>query len=269
MLSKALSTSEKFGALGMIAGPLVEFCHALYPLLIPHTDDFGRLQGDPFTVKHQCYPASVRSLDDFAAALGYLHKVELIAWYAVAGKRFIQVTNFGPHQCGLHKRTKSHFPEFPGISGNFREFPSEEKGTELKGTEGKRTEEEQRPATQKPLPTRIADAKAHTEALKVQLAELRRRFEEFWAHWPKHKARQDAEKAWNKLKPSVTLTDLIIKAVDAQKTCPEWLKNGGQFIPNPATWLNGRRWDDEIRAGPMVSERTIRMAQASKEFLES
>lgn len=27
---------------------------------------------------------------------------------------------------------------------------------------------------------------------------------------------------------------------------PDWIKDGGQYIPLPATWLNGRCWEDEI-----------------------
>jgi DNA replication protein DnaC len=33
--------------------------------------------------------------------------------------------------------------------------------------------------------------------------------------------------------------------LEKQKVSTEWLKDGGQFIPHPATWLNGRRWEDE------------------------
>ena len=26
----------------------------------------------------------------------------------------------------------------------------------------------------------------------------------------------------------------------------EWKRDGGRFIPHPATWLNGKRWEDEV-----------------------
>jgi hypothetical protein len=32
-----------------------------------------------------------------------------------------------------------------------------------------------------------------------------------------------------------------------QKTSAQWQKDNGQYIPNPATWLNQGRWDDEIK----------------------
>lgn len=135
MISKSLSTSEKFASLNATDAEMAEFCQVLYLLMIPHSDDFGRLQGDSFTIKHQCYPASPRPAEDFQQALNYLHNAELIIWYQVKGKQFIQITNFDPHQIGLHKRTASHFPEFPGKYRKRREIPSEEKGTKEKGTE--------------------------------------------------------------------------------------------------------------------------------------
>lgn len=277
MLSKSLSTSEKFASVG---GHLVEFCHALYPLLIPHTDDFGRLQGDPFTVKHQCYPASKRTLDDFADALLELHRVELIRWYVVAGKRYIQIEQFEPHQMGLHKRTRSRFPEIPGSSGKVPDIPSEEKRREEKGREEEHVPSVAALPPASVTPARVKAATDHAktngvhslvvrETSKDLVAALKASFEEFWAHWPRRVAKQAAEREWLKLKPSLTLSDLIIQAVEAQKGTLDWQKDAGKWIPYPATWLHGHRWDDEIRAGPMLSDRTLRLAQASKEFLDS
>jgi hypothetical protein len=138
MISKSLSTSEKFGGL-VTLGDLAEFVQLLYPLLVVHSDDFGRLQGDPYTVKLACLPASPRPLEDFRAALQQLNDVGLIAWYAAEGKRYIQIQQFEQHQMGLHKRTASHFPEVPGSSGKFT--VARARGTELKGTKENGTKE--------------------------------------------------------------------------------------------------------------------------------
>jgi hypothetical protein len=145
MLSKSLSTSEKFAALNAEAGPLAEFCQALYPLLVAHTDDFGRQQGDPFTVKHVCFPCSPRSREEFAAGLEHLARVGLIDWYLVANKRYIQIEQFEEHQQGLHKRTRSMFPRVPGTPGNPPEVPGSGPGKypEIPGQE-KRIEEKRR-----------------------------------------------------------------------------------------------------------------------------
>ena len=132
MIAKSLSTSRRYAALHDVAGRLGEFCQALYPLLVAHADDFGRLAGDAFTVKHLVLPASPRSIADVDQALMYLGQVCLVQRYDTDRGICLQILDFDAHQAGLHKRTASQFPEPPGISGNFREFPFEEKRTEEK-----------------------------------------------------------------------------------------------------------------------------------------
>lgn len=72
------------------------------------------------------------------------------------------------------------------------------------------------------------------------------RFAEFWKLYPNKKGKAAAEKAWAKLKVTDDLFNLIAKGLAAQVVSPGWTKDGGQFIPHPATWLNGRRWEDEV-----------------------
>lgn len=129
MITKTLSTSRKFAKLAS------EFGQVLYMLIIPHCDDFGRQSGDAFTVKHQVFPTSPRTEDEFEAALVDMEGAALIERYDVADEKILQVVQFEEHQVGLHKRSNSRFPENPGTSGKFPEIPSE-----LKGTEGNRTE---------------------------------------------------------------------------------------------------------------------------------
>ena len=38
----------------------------------------------------------------------------------------------------------------------------------------------------------------------------------------------------------------MLDAITTWKRSEQWTKDGGQFIPNPTTWLNGRRWEDEL-----------------------
>jgi hypothetical protein len=50
---------------------------------------------------------------------------------------------------------------------------------------------------------------------------------------------------WAKLAPSDALAAEIVAAVVKQRAWPQWQRDGGQFIPYPATWLHGRAWQDE------------------------
>ena len=70
-------------------------------------------------------------------------------------------------------------------------------------------------------------------------------FDRFWAAYPKKKAKADAEKAFRVLKVDEDLLSTILLALEKQKRSPDWTKEGGQYVPYPATWLRGRRWEDE------------------------
>lgn len=71
-------------------------------------------------------------------------------------------------------------------------------------------------------------------------------FEAFYSEYPKKKARAEAEKAFKKLDPSSDVFEKIIQGVKKAKLTKDWQKDGGQFIPLPATYLNQRRWEDEL-----------------------
>lgn len=70
-------------------------------------------------------------------------------------------------------------------------------------------------------------------------------FDAFWTAYPKKKAKEAARKAWEKLKPDEALGKVIIQAVEDTKKSKDWQKENGKFIPYPATYLNGKRWEDE------------------------
>ena len=76
-------------------------------------------------------------------------------------------------------------------------------------------------------------------------------FDRFWAAYPNKKHKDAARKAWAKRMFSPNQLDAVLASIAEQVTWPEWTKDGGQFIPHPATWLNGGCWQDEPRtAGP-------------------
>jgi hypothetical protein len=72
-----------------------------------------------------------------------------------------------------------------------------------------------------------------------------RRFDRFWTNYPRRTGKQAALKIWQRINPDEELTNAIIAAVDLQKSGRDWKRDGGQYIPNPATWLNQGRWDDD------------------------
>lgn len=77
-------------------------------------------------------------------------------------------------------------------------------------------------------------------------------FEQFWTAYPKKKSKGDAEKAWLKINPSEQLLATIIAKIEQAKTSEDWLKNDGQYIPYPSTWLNRQGWEDEFTQNKQI-----------------
>ncbi len=70
-------------------------------------------------------------------------------------------------------------------------------------------------------------------------------FEKFWELYPKKKGKEKAQRAWQRLKPDERLYQLMTSALELDKQSETWCRENGRFIPYPASWLNGRRWEDE------------------------
>jgi hypothetical protein len=78
-------------------------------------------------------------------------------------------------------------------------------------------------------------------------------FDTFWERYPKKVGKQQAVKAWKSLNPDHRLLTTMIEAIEQQKKSEQWQKDSGKYIPHPATWLNGKRWEDvlAVAADPM------------------
>lgn len=78
-------------------------------------------------------------------------------------------------------------------------------------------------------------------------------FPQFWDAYPKKTAKQNAARAWKKLGVTAELFGTIMAALDQAKRSGQWQRENGRYIPYPATWLNGRRWEDEHSPIPPVT----------------
>lgn len=79
------------------------------------------------------------------------------------------------------------------------------------------------------------------------LSTLEINFNKFWEMYPKKKAKETAFKSFKKINPNKELLNTMLSQLDLFTKTKDWLKDKGQFIPYPATWLNQRRWEDEIK----------------------
>jgi hypothetical protein len=70
-------------------------------------------------------------------------------------------------------------------------------------------------------------------------------FDRFWSEYPKKIGKGAARRSWSKIKrPSETLGQILV-ALKWQLRSDQWTRDGGQYIPHPATYLNQTRWEDE------------------------
>ncbi|MHA7114659.1 helix-turn-helix domain-containing protein [Pseudomonas promysalinigenes] len=83
-------------------------------------------------------------------------------------------------------------------------------------------------------------------------------FDRFWALYPRKVGKSAAEKVWKKLKVTAGLFDLMAKSLAAWTVSTDWTKDNGQYIPHASTWLNGKRWEDELPAAGSSHGRSVR-----------
>ena len=82
-------------------------------------------------------------------------------------------------------------------------------------------------------------------------------FAKFWQAYPKKVNKGTAIAAFDKLAPDDALLTRMIDALAWQSKLPDWVKDSGQFIPHPSTWLNNRRWEDDPPSAIGPSKRTF------------
>lgn len=93
-----------------------------------------------------------------------------------------------------------------------------------------------------PIPPKGRRRAVHLDAP----AYLPERFERFWQFYPKKQSKQDAMRAWDKLQPDEDLLRIMGASLKLQKVSEEYTRENGRFIPLASTWLNGRKWEDEL-----------------------
>lgn len=80
-------------------------------------------------------------------------------------------------------------------------------------------------------------------------------FEKFWESYPRKVGKKNAQSAWKRLKVKPPLFERIMSSLELQKQSEQWRKDKGKFVPYPATWLNGERWEDSVEHMGAITRR--------------
>ena len=73
-------------------------------------------------------------------------------------------------------------------------------------------------------------------------------FEQFYSKYPKKVGRKRAEASWSKLNGTTPPIDELITILEKHIASKAWMKDNGEYIPHPTTWLNGHHWEDDVAA---------------------
>jgi len=184
-------------------------------------DREGRFKWAPKTLKLDCLPFDDC---DFSRVLDALMTRGFIVKYVIEGREFGFIPSWSEHQVINNRESLSTFPE-----------PTESSIESTTSTRGPRVPiASGTPLVQVQVEGKGKEGKGRRDAL----------FDSFWKAYPKKTAKDDARKAFDKRKPDDEMLAQMLTALATQTSSPAWTKDGGQFIPNPATWLNGGRWQD-------------------------
>lgn len=88
----------------------------------------------------------------------------------------------------------------------------------------------------------LPDIKSNYNLIKSNLITS---FDSFWEEYPRKVGKEIARSKWAKLTDQER--ELALKELPNHKKSTGWNKDGGQFIPHPTTWINQKRWNDEVK----------------------
>ena len=224
IIKETTFTSEKIAQLS-------DFEFRLWVGLITQADDAGRGDARPAIIKGRIFPLRERvSLSDIGKALHAMAAYGCVSLYEVDGKPYYVFPNWAAHQ-----RVRDAKPKYPSPDDSVQLAADCGDSPRLAANCGLN------PIQSNPIQIQSeSESDARTRAEGV--------FDAFWSEYPKKVGKGAALKAFAKVKKEAY--QLLVPAVQRQKQSAQWQKDGGQYIPNPATWLNQERWLDEGVSAP-------------------
>ena len=221
MVSKSISTSKKLSKVS-------DFDALLFTWLIPHCDDYGRMEAEPNLVKGTVVPLRKDGEKDVEKGLKNLGKSGLILLYEIDTDKYLEIVHWEEHQTFRSDRPRiMKFPPPPMAKqlGMTLDIPMDG---------GRHNSSEQ---------VKLSQVKLIN---KEMLAALAQGFEIFYKAYPNKVAKQKALARWNKISPDAELQTKIMTALQNHKESEQWTKDDGKFIPHPATWLYQLRWEQVL-----------------------
>lgn len=209
-------------------GGLPALTRLLFAGLWTICDRAGRVEDRPKKIKAEVLPYDDCNADEM---LESLMNSGFILRYEANGIKVIQVISWAKHQNPHIKEAVSTLPAYieHGVSTvqeQCKEQPTPERAGLI-------------PDSGFLIPDSLKDG----SKLQSTQSSHPDGFDSFWLIYPKKVGKPAAIKAFKAAKLNGHLSD-VLSDIESKKVTEAWKKDSGQFIPNPATYLNQRRWED-------------------------
>lgn len=235
MINPSIWESTKVNALSRDA-------RLLFIGLISNADDDGCFRADVRAIRKAVFGMDDLTVDQVGKWLEEVKAMPTIHFYEAEGEQYGHFKNWRKHQTLREdRRVPSSHPPCPDCPQGDGVVTTERQPTaaKVKGRE-------------------VKEIYGHEG------------FQRFWVSYPRKVAKTAAIQAWNRLAPDEKLLRQILKSLDAYRQSESWTKDGGRFIPHPATWLNGRRFEDELpKTQESFQDRRMREDQAKVDAILS
>lgn len=207
-------------------------------------DRAGRLEDRPRKIKAEVLPYDDADADEL---LQCLSAHGFILRYAAGEQRFIQIVNFDKHQSPHKMEAASIIPAPDDHDTSTLQAPDDDglivgSGIlELNTPLPPAAESTPKPV---PVPTMAAARPVRGVPKPRTLNQAQQgRFDRWYAAYPRHEKRPEAEAAFRRLDPDEAMTERLITDVGKRKQGRKWLDG---YIDHPSTYLNQHVWDDDI-----------------------
>ena len=214
---------------------LNDFQFRVWAYLITYVDDYGRGSADPELLKGLVFPRRKGITErQIGEALSVLASNGMVTLYNVDGEPYFYFPAWEKHQ--TVRAAKSKFPAPQA---------SEQVQADASGCMQPQADAPGIQSNPESNPNPNANTTPQTPQGALRGQEKASMFDTFWEVYPRKVGKGAARKAWDKLDLTWDLVSTILDAVSKQQTWAQWTRDGGQYIPHPATWLNQQRWEDE------------------------
>lgn len=205
------------------------------------SDDYGVVKGNSAVIKAAVFPydEGIR-LKEVQQWLDALVEARMLIPFSLRAESYYYIRTFDAHQ-------KVDNPS------KWRNCSEDELRKVL---DSEHSLDSSEPSTVIHEPSRVSPPKEKEEEEDKEMEEedtpltppggIAGRFTKFWKAYPRRVGKGAAERIFLRLKVDDALLETMLNVIERAKHSKAWIKNGGEFIPHPSTWLNQKRWLDEV-----------------------